>query len=203
MAARLIKYGIDRPFRLAQDLNQQDQLSTWIEYLGYEHYFYDRAATYVSRSQQEHDRAWEKLVSLGVLRPEETYEVLCDVETGFQHEKERHQAKQAAHLAAILHHQQQPDTATKLARAENDLRLQIVQLEREKSPGNPPVIDREDKKSKPHNFRLESHKDCLTFAPLLPSQQRKHSKRSRSETIDIERPLKRSKKYHQGDVAGI
>lgn len=101
MKARLTKYGFTRSFQLQQDLEQQDKLTTWIEYLGYEYWFYDRATNFVGRFQRQHDDAWKELVDSNLLRPGETYEVMCDVETVFKHEKERQQAEKAVQSATM------------------------------------------------------------------------------------------------------
>lgn len=49
VTTRLTKYGFTRPFQLEHNLDRQDKLTTWIEYLGYEHWFYDQAASFVKR----------------------------------------------------------------------------------------------------------------------------------------------------------
>lgn len=95
MKARLSKYGFSRPFRLEHDLDRQDKLTTWIEYLGYEHRFYDRAASFVTRSQRRHDDAWRKLMNSNILRPGETYDVICNIDTTFQHANEEEKAENA------------------------------------------------------------------------------------------------------------
>lgn len=99
MKARLTKYGFTRPFQLDRDLDRQDRLTTWIEYLGYEYYSYDRAASFVKRFQRQHDEAWEQLVDSNVLEPNETYEVICIIETTFRHANEEERAEKAAQLA--------------------------------------------------------------------------------------------------------
>ncbi|KAI0541774.1 hypothetical protein GGR58DRAFT_386548 [Xylaria digitata] len=57
VGALLTLYNFARPFRLHDDPEQQDRLSTWIEYLGYAcslHYYY---ASQVKRRQPEFDKA--------------------------------------------------------------------------------------------------------------------------------------------------
>lgn len=98
MKARLNKYGFTRSFQLERDLDSQDKMITWIEYLGYEYYFYDNAASSVQRLQRRHDRAWSKLVDTKLLRPEETYDAICNRDV-FQYIGERTSAEQAIQLA--------------------------------------------------------------------------------------------------------
>lgn len=57
---RLARHGFTRPFQLKEDANQQDELTTWIEYLNYEYFLLDLCTTrnrvYVKR---QHDcLAW-------------------------------------------------------------------------------------------------------------------------------------------------
>lgn len=99
--ARLIKYDFARPFHLEEDLEQQDELTTWIEYLGYEYFFYNQAANYIKCFQKRHDDAWRRLVDSNLLRPEETYDVIYDLETPFRYERERQQAEMAVHSAKL------------------------------------------------------------------------------------------------------
>lgn len=100
MKKRLAKYGFTRPFQLKRDLFRQDTLTTWIEYLGYEYWFYDHYASYVKRFQRVHDKAWKKLVESGVLRPGETIEVVCDIDSVFNDAAENARAKRTVKSAA-------------------------------------------------------------------------------------------------------
>lgn len=99
LTRRLSKYGFTRPFQLESNLDRQDKLTTWIEYLGYEYRSYDYAASFVKRYQRRHDKGWKKLVDSNLLRPEETYDVICDINTAFQHASERERAEKAVELA--------------------------------------------------------------------------------------------------------
>lgn len=121
MKARFLKYGFSRSFTLEQDLDQQDKLTTWIEYLGYEYYFYDQAVNFVGRFQQRHDNAWQKLVDSDLLRPEETYEVICDVATAFKHENERQQAERTAPFTATGFERRQGEALSRSNLAEDKL----------------------------------------------------------------------------------
>lgn len=99
LSRRLSKYGFTRPFQLERNLDRQDKLTTWIEYLGYEYWSYDYPATFVKRLQRRHDRGWKKLVDSNLLRPEETYDVICDINTSFQHGNEEERAEKAVQSA--------------------------------------------------------------------------------------------------------
>lgn len=96
---RLAKYGFTRSFQLQSDLSRQDALTTWIEYLGYEYWFYDQDAGYVRCFQRRHDEAWKKLVDSGMLRPGETYEVVCDIERVFRDASEEERAEKSLQSA--------------------------------------------------------------------------------------------------------
>lgn len=70
MEKLLAEYGFTRPFQLHEDPAQQDELTTWIEYLGYnyaQHYFWKSA---MARLQPEYEKRWKALVDTKVLRPE-------------------------------------------------------------------------------------------------------------------------------------
>ena len=96
---RLAKHGFTRPFQLENDLEQQDTLTTWIEYLGYEYWFYDKDMNYVKRNQPDYDKAWKELVDSRVLRPFETEKSLFDFELVFQRMGEEDRAKEAVEAA--------------------------------------------------------------------------------------------------------
>ena len=100
VSRRLAKYGFARPFNPHADADQQDKLTTWIEYLGFQYFYHDRPASFVKRFRQRHDDAWEKLVGSNVLAPEETYEVVCDIRTRFRQSAELDRAKDAMETAA-------------------------------------------------------------------------------------------------------
>ncbi|KAK1086558.1 hypothetical protein LTR48_003460 [Friedmanniomyces endolithicus] len=86
------------------DVARQDTMTTWIEYLGYEYWFYDQNASFVRRYQRMHDEAWKKLVDSGVLRPGETLEVIRDIDFVFKRaaESERGERVVQSRKAAVL-----------------------------------------------------------------------------------------------------
>ncbi|KAH9203744.1 hypothetical protein DL95DRAFT_399072 [Leptodontidium sp. 2 PMI_412] len=71
---RLARHGFERSFQLNEDPDRQDQLTTWIEYLGYEYMEYERHANIMKRLQPQYNEAWKKLVDSKVLKPFETEE---------------------------------------------------------------------------------------------------------------------------------
>ncbi|CAN8097993.1 unnamed protein product [Discula destructiva] len=91
----LAEYDFIRPFQFHEDPIQQDKLTTWIEYLGYECWVHHRYASRVKRMQPKYDTAWKTLVDLSVLRPFETEEYVCNIESAFRRQSERDQATQA------------------------------------------------------------------------------------------------------------
>jgi polyhydroxyalkanoate synthesis regulator phasin len=93
------QYGFTVVCQLHDDPAHQDELTTWVEYLGYAcaaHYRHNRL---VERSQPKYDEAWKALVNIGVLRPSEAQEYLHDIMSAFDHQAEEEQARQAAELA--------------------------------------------------------------------------------------------------------
>lgn len=95
---RLAKHGFIRPFQLNEDLTRQDKLTTWIEYLGYEYWWYDQFAPSKS-GEQRYKEAWKKLVDSVVLRSFETEEYICDIDSAFQRASEREIAERAVESA--------------------------------------------------------------------------------------------------------
>ena len=53
----LTRHGFTRSFELSADLKQQNKLNTWIEYLDYEHWLYDKDMKNVKRRQPQYDEA--------------------------------------------------------------------------------------------------------------------------------------------------
>ncbi|POS72348.1 hypothetical protein DHEL01_v209259 [Diaporthe helianthi] len=95
----LAEYGFTQPFQFHQEPTQQDKLTTWIEYLGYECWLHYRHARRVKRMQPKFDAAWKTLVDANLLRPFETQEYVCDIDSSFQRQIESDQATRAVALA--------------------------------------------------------------------------------------------------------
>ncbi|KAL1855291.1 hypothetical protein VTK73DRAFT_8584 [Phialemonium thermophilum] len=69
---RLAQHGFTRPFQFHEDPKQQDERSTWIEYLYFETWWYDTIVLTIRRLRPTAYQAWRKLVDSKVLRPHET-----------------------------------------------------------------------------------------------------------------------------------
>ena len=95
----LAEHGFTRSFQLEEDPERQDKLTTWIEYLDFEYWWYDKEMRFVKRHQPRYDEAWKKLVDSQVLRPSETEEFICNIESAFQHASEEDQAEKAVESA--------------------------------------------------------------------------------------------------------
>ncbi|KAG5920104.1 hypothetical protein E4U42_006311 [Claviceps africana] len=77
LMARLARHGFTRPFRLAEDWKQQDQLTTWIEYLGFEYWCLDRYTATAARLGPDYYKAWEEQRKLGIFKDDETPDFIC------------------------------------------------------------------------------------------------------------------------------
>ena len=78
---------------------QQDKLTTWIEYLGYECWVSETYTRFQQRKQPTYNEAWKKLVDSNVLGPFETEEHVCDITSSFQRQHEEEQAQEAVESA--------------------------------------------------------------------------------------------------------
>ncbi|KAG4431787.1 hypothetical protein IFR05_012726 [Cadophora sp. M221] len=85
----LARHEFERTFQLNEDQDRPDQLTTWIEYLGFEYVAYDQYAKIMKRLQKQYDEAWKKLVDAKVLKPSETKESLWifGIKVQMKHEK--------------------------------------------------------------------------------------------------------------------
>ncbi|UPK90899.1 hypothetical protein LCI18_001834 [Fusarium solani-melongenae] len=88
----LASHGLTRPFELNEDPKQQDQLTTWIEYLGYEYWCLDGYAESMERLAPKHDEAWKRLVDAKIVGPHETIDDIRSMRRSLQREKEAQQA---------------------------------------------------------------------------------------------------------------
>lgn len=89
---RLARHGFTRPFELKEDPKQQDNLSTWIEYLCFEYWWLDWYTDIINRLAPDYDKTWQKLTDSKVLRPHETQEYVPTDECGMRRDAEYHQA---------------------------------------------------------------------------------------------------------------
>ncbi|KAG6017924.1 hypothetical protein E4U43_008314 [Claviceps pusilla] len=74
LAARLVRHGFTQPFRLAEDLKQQDKLTTWIEYLGFEYWWLDYYIASVERCAEKYRKACEEHTKSGLFTDDESVE---------------------------------------------------------------------------------------------------------------------------------
>ncbi|KAG5982688.1 hypothetical protein E4U54_006351, partial [Claviceps lovelessii] len=74
LAARLVRHGFTQPFRLAEDSKQQDELTTWIEYLGFEYWWLDHYLASAERCAEKYRKACEEHTKSGLFTDDETPE---------------------------------------------------------------------------------------------------------------------------------
>ncbi|KAM6535653.1 hypothetical protein FALCPG4_005202 [Fusarium falciforme] len=89
---RLASHGLTRPFKLNEDPKQQDQLTTWIEYLSYEYWCLDGHAEDMERLAPKHDEAWKRLVDAKIVGPHETIDDIRSVRGSLQRDNDAQQA---------------------------------------------------------------------------------------------------------------
>ncbi|KAK3295764.1 uncharacterized protein B0H64DRAFT_442130 [Chaetomium fimeti] len=92
---RLKRHDFTREFQPAQDHLHQDELTTWIEYLNYEYWAYDKFAARADRLQPEYEQALKDLLGGEVLLPGETIESVVDFHYRLQLNRDKYQAEQA------------------------------------------------------------------------------------------------------------
>ncbi|KAK7429741.1 hypothetical protein QQZ08_003767 [Neonectria magnoliae] len=69
---RLAQHNFTRPFKLDEDIKKQDRLTTWIEYLNYEYWWFDRYVESFKRSKCDREEVWQELVDGKLLTDRET-----------------------------------------------------------------------------------------------------------------------------------
>jgi hypothetical protein len=88
----LMDCGFVQPFQLHQDPKQQDQWTTYVEYLAFEHLWLRRFSGFARRLLREHDARWEGLVKAGLVQPLETNDELTSMEIEVLREQELRRA---------------------------------------------------------------------------------------------------------------
>ncbi|KAJ4321052.1 hypothetical protein N0V84_005519 [Fusarium piperis] len=96
---RLTRHGFTQPFELDEDPKKQDKLTTWIEYLNYEHWWLDKYTSDIKRLEPEHDKLWQELVDEKILRPHETKEFVRTMASPVERGNERERAQKAVEQA--------------------------------------------------------------------------------------------------------
>ncbi|KPM36141.1 hypothetical protein AK830_g10411 [Neonectria ditissima] len=79
---RLVRHQFTKPFELNEDIKQQDELATWMEYLGFECWWLDRYNKAAGDSQAELDTIWRQLVENTLLKPKEKNKSLKHLQDG-------------------------------------------------------------------------------------------------------------------------
>jgi hypothetical protein len=64
--------GSSSPFELHADPKQQDQWTTYVEYLGFECYWLDRLARSARKLRPQYNAKWERLVKAEVVNRSNT-----------------------------------------------------------------------------------------------------------------------------------
>ncbi|CAH0019329.1 unnamed protein product [Clonostachys rhizophaga] len=98
---RLTRHGFVRPIQLHEDPKKQDQLTTWIEYLNYEYWWFDKHTSDIERLEPDHDKAWQELVDLKILRPHETKEFVRTIASPMERQTEDDNALKAVKRAEL------------------------------------------------------------------------------------------------------
>ncbi|KAI0549732.1 hypothetical protein F4679DRAFT_595523 [Xylaria curta] len=96
---RLARHGFTQPFELDEDPKKQDKLTTWIEYLNYEYWWLDKYTSDIERLEPGHDKAWQELVDMDILRPHETKEFVRTMASPMERQAEEDQAMKAVQMA--------------------------------------------------------------------------------------------------------
>lgn len=92
MKRRLARHGFTRSFQLHADPEQQDQLTTWYEYLCCEYWWLDRHASEAERLKPDHDKRGQELLDLKFIMPHETPESVQDMFWALGIDKEGNEA---------------------------------------------------------------------------------------------------------------
>jgi hypothetical protein len=127
----LAEHGFTRPFQLDEDPERQDKLTTWIEFLDYEYWWYDKDIRVVKRHQPRYDEAWKKLLDSQVLRPSETEKFICNIKSSIQHASEEDRAERAVQSAklAVISAQKATTDPQHCSLSERELRRRLAAVE--------------------------------------------------------------------------
>ncbi|KAH6982348.1 hypothetical protein BKA56DRAFT_585734 [Ilyonectria sp. MPI-CAGE-AT-0026] len=96
---RLAQHDFTRPCHLHEDPKQQDALTTWIEYLNFEYWWLYRHTRAMESMRSAHDKAWQELLDLKVLRPHESQKFLQTMASLSERQAEEEQAREAVKRA--------------------------------------------------------------------------------------------------------
>ena len=94
----LMDCGFIQPFQLQADPRQQDQWTTYVEYLAFECYWLGRLVRSAKKLRLQHDTEWEGLVKAGVVKPIDAVDDLASTEVEDMRDQELERAASAALL---------------------------------------------------------------------------------------------------------
>ncbi|KAK1774723.1 hypothetical protein QBC45DRAFT_31931 [Copromyces sp. CBS 386.78] len=101
-ASRIVMdYGFVQPFQLQADPKQQDQWTTFVEYLAFECFRLGKLTPSVRKLRPQHDAEWEKLVKAGVVGPRDTCDDLASTEARAMRLRELDEAAFAARVRSF------------------------------------------------------------------------------------------------------
>ncbi|KAH7317095.1 hypothetical protein B0I35DRAFT_355028 [Stachybotrys elegans] len=89
---RLSRHGVKRSLSLRKSPRHQDRLMTWLEYLNFEYWWFDRFNEPYEKLKPDNDQAWQKLLGLDLLKSHETEDYCHSVLSAFQHDREEEEA---------------------------------------------------------------------------------------------------------------
>lgn len=125
-ARRLAAHEFTQRFQFDQDPRRQEQWTTFVEYLEFECWWFDKFSGDVALLQQQHDAALENLRDFNVLKGSQTEEDLLDDETETQRVIKKEQITRAVDVAkaSLASAQQRPASRkhSDLAKAQNKVR---------------------------------------------------------------------------------
>lgn len=98
---RLTQHKFTEPFLLQKNFMQQNELTTWIEYLNYEYWWFDWFNNAIQRLKPNRDSIWQKLKNFKILRPHETEEFLRTFRSFNQTEIDEKHARKIVEKAAL------------------------------------------------------------------------------------------------------
>jgi len=92
----LMDCGFVQPFELHADPKQQDQWTTYVEYLAFEYFWLGRFARSAQKLRVQHNAGWEGLVKAGVVEPIDAVGDLASTEIEDMRERELERVARAA-----------------------------------------------------------------------------------------------------------
>ncbi|KAK2593630.1 hypothetical protein QQS21_008678 [Conoideocrella luteorostrata] len=86
--ARLAQHNFTQLFHLAENPEEQDQLTTWSEHIGFEYCWLDRYIKSFEQLKPEHDNAWSELKKQGKMKDNESPESIRTNESAIRYQQE-------------------------------------------------------------------------------------------------------------------